>query len=615
MAEAISERLMKSRRVTGAAEEDSGRKYFLGMANGYPPVAGETSKIFHDRRKKPEFTVDGPDLLAYTEDMPTRHRPPLSRRRALRLTAAGVATPFILRAAEVPLNHPHGVVSGEPTAEKVGAQVLSSGGNAVDAMVAAALTAAVAAPAMTGIGGYGASIIIASADGKQVVAIDANSAAPAAARPDMFKPDDKGVVPGRVNETGWLAAGVPGILAGLQLALDRHGTRSFRDSVAPAIAVAREGFKITATQATTIRSFSALAKTHEGGRKLFFKDGEPLAAGDTYRNLEVAALLETLAQRNSADSFYRGDIAQRIAEVFQKYGGLVTVKDLAAYQAREVEPLRFEWNGCDVRTAPLTAGGLTVIQAFAALRALEWERQPASVTRTHARIETLRVAWADRLALLGDPQHAQVPVAKLLSNNYAKETADKVRRAVKEGKILPLTAESRLHTGTISLSVVDKSGNLAAITLTHGNGFGARVTVDGLGLTLGHGMSRFDPHPEHPNAPGPGKRPLHNMCPTVVLREGRPVLAVGGRGGRKIPNAIFEALTQFVALGQPMDAALAAPRLHTEGNLSLELEARWPVEEAEALGKLGYKTKTAASATLSAVSFNPKSGECLAALR
>ena len=562
--------------------------------------------------------MDAAALLAYTNAMPTKSLP-LSRRRALRLAAVGISAPFILRAADSSPAHPHGIVSGEPTAEKVGAHVLASGGNAVDAMVAAALAGAVAAPHQTGIGGYGASIIIASADGKKVICIDANSAAPAAARPDMFKPDDKGNVPGRVNETGWLAAGVPGILAGLQLALDKHGTRSFRDSATPAISIARDGLKLTAALATTIRSFSALAKTHEGGRTLFFKDGEPLAAGDTYRNPEVAALLETLAQRNSVDSFYRGDIAQRIAESFQKYGGLVTAKDMAAYQAREVEPLRFEWNGCDVRTAPLTAGGLTVLQALATLRALEWGRaggfQPPSLTATRARIEALRIAWADRLALLGDPQHAQVPVAKLLSADYAKEAAERVRRAVKDAKVLAHAAESRPHTGTINLSVVDKAGNLAAITLTHGNGFGARVTVDGLGLTLGHGMSRFDPHPAHPNAPGPGKRPLHNMCPTVVLREGRPVLAIGGRGGRKIPNALFEALTEFVALGRPMEAALAAPRMHTEGNLNLELEAKWPADEVESLSKIGYKTKTSGSATLSAVAFDPKSGEGRAAMR
>lgn len=541
-----------------------------------------------------------------------------SRRRALRLAGLSAAAPFLLPAADRPAPF-HGVLSGEPTAEKVAARVLADGGNFVDALVAGALAGAVAAPHQTGIGGYGASIILARADGKRVVCIDANSAAPAAARPDMFKPDAKGTVPGRVNETGWLAAGVPGILAGLQLALDRHGTRSFRELVAPAIQVARDGFKVSDGMAKTFASFASLAKSHEGGRKLFFKDGVPLAAGDTYRNLEVAALLETLAQRNSVDSFYRGDLAQRIAESFQKYGGLVTAKDLASYQAREVEPLRMEWNGIDLRTAPLTAGGLTTFQALTTLRELDWGRagdlKPPSISAIHARLEALRLAWADRLALLGDPQHADIPVAKLLSADYAKESAAKVRHAVQAGKVLAHAATSRDHTGTINLSVADKAGNLAAITLTHGNSFGARVTVDGLGLTLGHGMSRFDPHPGHPNCPGPDKRPLHNMVPTLLLRDGRPVLAIGGRGGRKIPNALFEVLTRHVGLGESLEAALAAPRPHTEGNLHLELEAKWPAAEAEALAKLGYKVTTAGSATLSAAAFNPQTGEARAAMR
>ena len=570
--------------------------------------------------KKSEFAVDAAHRLAYTRPMSQAPsvRPRCSRRRAVQLATASVAAPFLLRAAPSP-SHPHGVLSGEPTAEKVAARVLAEGGNFVDALVAGALAGAVAAPNQTGIGGYGASLIIARADGKRVVCIDANSAAPAAARADMFRPDAKGIVPGRVNETGWLAAGVPGILAGLQLALDRHGTRPFRALVAPAIQVARTGFKLSDAMARTIAGFGPLASSHAGGRQLFLKDGKPLAAGETYRNPEVAALLETLAQRNSVDSFYRGDIAQRIGECFEKYGGLVTAKDMAAYQAREVEPLRLEWNGLDLRTAPLTAGGLTVFQALTTLRELAWGRagdfQTPSPAATHARIEALRLAWADRLGLLGDPQHADVPVAKLLSADYAKAAAERVRRAVKTGKVLAHAVTPRDHAGTINLSVVDRDGNLAAITLTHGNSFGARVTVDGLGLTLGHGMSRFDPQPGHPNCPGPGKRPLHNMVPTIVLREGRPVLAIGGRGGRKIPNALFEVLARYVGLGETPEAALAAPRPHTEGGLSLELEAKWPASEAESLTRLGYQVKTAPSATMSAAIFDPQTRECRAVMR
>jgi gamma-glutamyltranspeptidase/glutathione hydrolase len=139
------------------------------------------------------------------------------------------------------------------------------------------------------------------------------------------------------------------------------------------------------------------------------------------------------------------------------------------------------------------------------------------------------------------------------------------------------------------------------LTLSHGNGFGACVTVEGLGLTLGHGMSRFDPDPDHPNAPGPGKRPLHNMVPTVVTRDGKPVLAIGGTGGRKIPNALLEVLTHFVVLNKPLAASLAAPRLYTEGDEKLSFEKAWPAAETDGFRRLGYVVRTAGSANMSAV--------------
>ena len=139
------------------------------------------------------------------------------------------------------------------------------------------------------------------------------------------------------------------------------------------------------------------------------------------------------------------------------------------------------------------------------------------------------------------------------------------------------------------------------MTLTHGGGFGARVTVDGLGLTLGHGISQFDVTPGHPNAPGPGKRPLHNMVPCIVTRDGQAILAVGGRGGRKIPNAVFSFLVEFALKNQSLAKSMAAPRIHTEGNLSVELEKNWPDKEQSKLSEFGYQVKTGSSATLSAI--------------
>ena len=174
---------------------------------------------------------------------------------------------------------------------------------------------------------------------------------------------------------------------------------------------------------------------------------------------------------------------------------------------------------------------------------------------------------------------------------------------------------SRPQDGTVHLSAVDGHGNMAAVTLTHGDTLGARVTVDGLGLVLGHGMSRFDPRPGHPNSPGPGKRPLNNMCPTIVLRDGRAVLALGGTGGRKIPNSVLDVLVRYAGADATMKSAMAAPRLHTEGDVKLTLETGWPSDQAEFLKASGYTVQTGPSAVVSAVSFDPESGKSIAATR
>jgi gamma-glutamyltranspeptidase/glutathione hydrolase len=510
----------------------------------------------------------------------------------------------------------HGAVVAETEGARVGLKILAEGGNAIDSAVAAALTGCIAAPARSGIGGYGGHMIIALAGGKKITAIDFNSTAPAAARPDMFPLDEKGAVRGRVNFFGWQAAGVPGTLAGLQLALGRYGTRTFRELVQPAIRLAEEGIVISKVFGSTLRTCSSRFAQDAGSAKIYLKDGRPLKEGEILRNPELAKLLSRLAKENSVDSFYRGADAQIIAEAFQSHGGLVTAKDLAAYHAREVEPLRLPLNGFEIHTAPLTAGGLTILEALSILKALDWKEMPSDGAGAHARLEALRLAWKDRLTLLGDPEQTKVPVERLLSIEYARELEAEVRTAVTEKKPVSTGLEKHLDEGTNNICTADRHGNMVAVTLTHGGSFGAQVTVDGLGLTLGHGMSRFEPRPGHPNSPGPGKRPLHNMCPTVVLRNGLPVLAIGGAGGTRIPNAIFDALTEYVLRDASMDLAVAAPRLHCTGTLEAAVEPAWPKADSQYLKQIGFKVSTGESpCVVSAVSINPKNGECKGALR
>ena len=508
-----------------------------------------------------------------------------------RITAASALAPALAFGGEAPASAAAGVVVGDATAAKAGEAMLRSGGNAIDAAIAAAFAAGICTPRNCGVGGYGGHAVIALADGRTIAAIDFNSTAPSAARPDMFPLDGQHRVIGNVNTFGWLAVGVPGTLAGLDLALQRFGTRPLRDVLAPAIELAESGRHVAAVKG--------------------IDDGSTAAAGlasAQHRNRALLGLLRKLAARNSTESFYRGDLAATIAAAFQRHGGLVTRADLAAYRARAVAPLTLEWNGATLHTAPLTATGLLVLQALAALKQLDWSRLPAAEQR-HARLEALRIAWADRFATWGDPDQVDVPVARYLSSDYTAMLAEKVSRAVKTRQPVPLVVDPSQAGGTTHLSAVDRQGNMIAITLTHGGSFGAKVVVPELGVVLGHGMSRFDPRPGLPNSAGPGKRPINNMCPTIVTRAGRPVLAVGGAGGTRIPNSVFEVLLRTAGRGESLETALAAPRLHTDGTLKLTLDKRHSAEEEAFFKAAGYTTTRGASALVSAVTFEPKTGQ------
>jgi gamma-glutamyltranspeptidase/glutathione hydrolase len=509
------------------------------------------------------------------------------RRSFLAITGGALATAAANQAIGAKqVSSGHGLVVGHPEANEAGMKVLAEGGNAVDAIVAAALVAGVVAVSRCGIGGYGGHMAIGLPNGK-VTSIDFNSEAPTAARPDMFPLDAKGNVKGGINSHGWLAAGVPATMAGLQLVLDKYGTKPFAQLVQPAIRYARDGFKVY----WSLGPLASRLLHDPGSAKLFFRNGKPLAKGDTYRNPDLADMLQHLAEQGSAHDFYRGEIGRKIAAAFKKNGGIVIVDDMANYRPREDVPLELEWRGHSIATAPLTAGGLSILQTIATLKALggEWERiAKDDPKRTQMWLESLRIAWGDRLRLFGDPKFVDVPVERLLSEKYAVESADKVRKAVAEKRPVPVATDGRTAGGTVHLSAVDSAGMMVAITLTHGESFGAQVTVDGLGLILGHGMSRFEPAPGKANSIAPGKRPLDNMCPTIFSRSGKPVLAIGAVGGRRIPCVVFEVLMGLIADGRSLDDSMTMPRLTTEGGKVIYVEPGRPEAELKYLKQVGY---------------------------
>jgi gamma-glutamyltranspeptidase/glutathione hydrolase len=488
----------------------------------------------------------------------------MNRRAALKLACGAIfARPQLF--AQEPS---YGIVMGEAKAAEVGHRVLVDGGNAIDAIVAAALAGAVHAPNQYGIGGYGGHMIACLANG-QIHCIDFNTTAPDGAK---------------VATYGWGAAGVPGILAGLQRALDRFGTRPLKTLVEPAIALAEEGFAIPQGLATAIRSRAKELKQDPASVRIYFPEDHVL------RNRDLAKMLRRLASQNSVRDFYEGQIARQIAQAFSQRGGYVTVKDLAAYKVEEHPAIRMPWKDYTIHTAPLPAGGLTVMHMFSILKHL-----PADTIGEHALLEAMRVAWHARLTSLG---HKASP--ELDSENLA----ERVKAAIKSGTRVAQNTFSQPHRGTVHLNAADAAGNVVAMTLTHGNAFGACVTVDGLGLTLGHGMSRFASEAGHPNAPAPGKRPLTNMCPTLVMRDRTPVLALGAAGGRLIVNTVFHVLWNFVH-GKSLQETIRAPRWHTEGGTELALEKTWPEMVRERLQKLGYVVKPGGAAAARAIGRQP----------
>jgi gamma-glutamyltranspeptidase / glutathione hydrolase len=520
--------------------------------------------------------------------------------------ASATAIPRQLRGAKVSAI---GLVNGQPVAERIGMQVLQDGGNSIDAIVAAALASAIAAPSSTGIGGYGLSAVVAIKESGGVFAVDGNTVAPQATPKELFQPDASGQLPIGLSSrdttasVGWLTAGVPGILAGLQLMLDRFGTLKMGQLMRPAIALAREGIVWPKNLAAFVNK-NQFMQRDPGSKRLYLPGGTAVREGDLFKNPELADMLSQLAKADSVDAFYRGDIAQRIADGFQKNGGLVTANDLSNYHARIVAPTRITIGQSTLHTAPLTAGGVSVLEMLLMLEELKWQSISEPVKKLHAKVEVMRMAWRDRLVELGDPEHVGVSVDRLLSKEYIAEASQKVMQAVQQQTLLQHRVPTRNPTGTIHLNSVDHAGNMASLTLTHGNGFGACVTVEGLGLTLGHGLSRFDPNPNHPNGPAPGKRPLHNMVPTVLTQAGVPVLAIGGTGGRKIPNALFDVLCALLFDKMPIASAMAASRLNTEGTATIALEKTWPESDRDALSRIGYSIKSEAGANMHAIAMD-----------
>jgi gamma-glutamyltranspeptidase / glutathione hydrolase len=517
----------------------------------------------------------------------------------------------------------HGMVTAmHPLAAAAGLEILQAGGNAVDAAVATAFAIGVVEPAMSGLGGVAAMVIHLQSSGRNVV-IDGSSVAPAAATADMFELAPEGNLGGMYNwrgtvgdvqNTGYRAPVVPGQPACLLLAHERYGSGhiSRAQVMAPAIRLADEGYSVDPYQAQTIafaqRRLRALPET----MRTFFLDGVPPVPATSNREADrlvqpdLARTLRALAAEGPS-ALYAGDVGERLVADVQANGGLLTRDDLASYAVRELEPLETTYRGHQLLGLSVTSGSMT---AFEALNVLDYfdlrSMGSGSVDAIHVIAEALRRAFADRFAYLADTASQAVPVDGLLSVDYARALAETIvldRADPGRGAGEPWRFErapARQVAGAASgtggdgctthLNVVDRDRNMVACTSTLGELFGSGVVARGTGMVLNNGMTWFDPEPGHTNSIAPRKRILWAPTPTLVLRDGEPRLAIGAPGGRRIISAVVQSLVNSIDFGLGVQAAVAAPRIHCEGQLT-EVDSRTEPSVVDALARRGHTLK------------------------
>jgi len=535
---------------------------------------------------------EGTDFLSLAK------RPLRYRVGCLLLLTFCLATDSIL-AADGPATR--GMVSSvNPLATEAGLSVLKSGGNAIDAAVAVGFTLGVVDTHNSGIGG-GCFMLLRLANGK-FVAIDGREKAPAAATRDLFVRNGKGDT--ELSQTGALASGVPGEVAAFEYAVKHHGRKPWKELLLPAAALADNGFPISASYATRLRSVAGELAKFEASRATFLKDGQPPAAGEILKQPDLAATYRALAEQGS-DWFYRGPFAQATGKWMQANGGIMTVADFANYQIVLREPVETTYRGYKVVSfPPPSSGGVHLIQMLNVLEKFNLKSLD-EVTRLHVIAEAMKLAFADRAYWLGDPDFAKVPRG-LISKQYASVLSRKINlkhvTAVPAHGTPPGWESDRFQKHTTHWSVADAEGNWVAVTATINTTYGSKVVIPGTGVVMNNEMDDFSIQPGVPNAFGligaeanavaPGKRPLSSMTPTIVLKRGKPIIALGAAGGPKIISAVLQELVAMLDLGMSPTEALAAPRIHQQWSPDeLMVERALPESIVAALEARGHKVR------------------------
>jgi gamma-glutamyltranspeptidase / glutathione hydrolase len=470
----------------------------------------------------------------------------------------------------------HGiVVAQEKISARIGAEILKRGGNAVDAAVATGFAMAVTYPRAGNVGG-GGFMVIHLADRHEDIAIDYRETAPAAMTSDIFLGADGKPDPAKSRDSA-LGIGVPGVVAGFALALEKYGSGKFTlaQLLQPAIDLARDGFIIEDDLADTLPDWYRRLGKWPSSAKVFSRpDGTSLRGGDRLVQTDLAATLSSIAAQGPR-GFYEGPVAERLAKAVTDAGGIMTADDLKAYQAVTRAPVRGSYRGYDIISMPQpSSGGVVLVETLNILEGFQLsEMKPGSAASLHLLIEAMKRGYADRARYLGDPAFVNAPIATLIAKDYAARQRASIDadHATPWADALSLV-QPREGNNTTHFSVVDGSGNAVSNTYTLNFSYGVGLVADGTGVLLNNELDDFTAAPGASNAfglvgyeanlPGRGKRPLSSMSPTIVLKDGKVVLVTGSPGGSRIISTVLQVIVNVIDYHMDIAAAVAAPRLH-----------------------------------------------------
>jgi gamma-glutamyltranspeptidase / glutathione hydrolase len=504
--------------------------------------------------------------------------------------------------AAQPVRARHGmVVTRERHATAIGLQVLAAGGNAVDAAVAVGFALAVTHSSAGNLGG-GGFMLLRLADGRTTF-IDFRERAPAAASRNMYL--DAAGKATQDSTVGYRASGVPGTVRGLEYASQKYGKRPWADLVGPAAELASKGFPLSYAQAQSLRGGGrGLARFPESNR-IFLRNGKFYEPGETFVQPDLARTLDRIARLGAKD-FYEGETARLLAEDMKAHGGLITLDDLRKYAAIERQPITGTYHGYTLVTAPPpSSGGVGILQMLGVLDGTGYEKAGAgSATAVHYMAEAMRRYFADRSEHLGDPDFVKVPLTSLLSPKYIAS----LRASIDPERATP---SSQVHAGTFTahesvetthFTVADDEGNVVTVTYTLNGGYGSKVTATGLGFLLNNEMDDFAPKPGEANMYGliqgeanaiaPHKTPLSSMTPTIVLKDGKPFLALGSPGGPTIINSVLEVIVNVLDFNMNVQDAVNWPRFHHQWMPdTLSMEPGYSPDTVALLEKRGYTVR------------------------